>query len=85
MAKQEWQMAPLEVEKVATERNQNEAPWALAVARTGVQLCLGDNFQKNKPMEFEKMCNWIAQQLVVAKGQEIKTVPQKVVAVQQFG
>lgn len=67
MAKAEYDKTPLEVQKVASERLQGEAPWALAVARTGVQQCLGDNYQKNKPVEFEKMCNWIAQQLVHAK------------------
>lgn len=67
MAKAEYDMTPLEVQKVATKRNQEEVPWALAVASTGIQLCLGDNFKKNKPVEYEKLCNWFAQQLVVAK------------------
>lgn len=52
MAKQEYDMTPLEVQKVATKRYEETAPWALAVARTGVQQCLGDNYQKNKPVEF---------------------------------
>jgi hypothetical protein len=66
MAKQEYDKTPLEVEKVHTERLQNQAPWALAVASTGLNI-LGDNFKKNKPVEFEKLQNWIAEQLVIAK------------------
>ena len=66
MAKQEYDKTPLEVAKVSTERLKEQAPWALAIASTGLQQHLGDNFKKNKPLEFEKLQNWIAQQLVVS-------------------
>ena len=74
MAKSEFDKTPLEVAKVSTERLTNEAPWALAIAQYGVTMHLGDNFKKNKPKEFENLSNWIAQQLVVAKG-EVKSLP----------
>ncbi len=73
MAKQEYDKTPLEVAKVSTERLQNEAPWALAVARHGCNMHLGGNFKKNKPVEFENLCNWFAQQLVVAKENQADT------------
>ena len=67
MAKAEYDKTPLEVAKVSTDRLQQEAPWALAVANTGLLLHLSESFKKNKPVEFENLCNWFAQQLVVAK------------------
>lgn len=67
MAKAEYDKTPLEVAKVHTERLQEQAPWALAVAATGLTQHLGDNFKKNKPVEFEKLQNWVAEQLVAAK------------------
>jgi hypothetical protein len=69
MAKSEFDKTPLEVAKVSTERLKEQAPWALAVASTGLLQHLGDNFKKNKPTEFENLQNWIANQLVVAKNE----------------
>ena len=66
MAKQEYDKTPLEVAKVHTERLETQALWALAVASTGLTQHLGDNFKKNKPLEFEKLQNWMAEQLVAA-------------------
>jgi hypothetical protein len=71
MAKAEYDKTPLEVAKLSTERLQQEAPWALAVASTGMQQFLGDNFKKNKPVEYENLQNWIAQQLVVTKQDQV--------------
>lgn len=69
--KAEYDMTPLEVAKVHTERLQEQAPWALAVAATGLTQHLGDNFKKNKPVEFEKLQNWIAEQLVAVRQNQI--------------
>ena len=63
----ESDMTPLEVEKVSSERIKMESPWALAVAQTIIQNSLGENFQKNKPLEFEKLQNGIAMNLVIAR------------------
>jgi hypothetical protein len=67
MAKAEYDKTPLEVAQTATQRLEVQAPWALAIARTGLQNILGDNFKKNKPLEFEKLQVWFAEQLVSAK------------------
>ena len=67
MSRQEYDKTPLEVAKVSTERLETEAPWALAVAATGMQQFLGENFRKNKAVEYQNLMNWFAQQLVVAK------------------
>lgn len=50
-------MQPIDVIKVETERLQT---WSLAVARTNLNQILGDNFQKNKPVEYEKLQNLVA-------------------------
>ena len=73
MAKAEYDKTPLEVAKVSTERLENEAPWALAVASTGMQQFLGENFRKNKPVEYQNLMNWVAQQLVVASGKDSRS------------
>lgn len=71
MAKAEYDKTPLEVAKVSTERLENKAPWALAVASTGMQQFLGENFRKNKPVEYQNLMNWIAQQLVATQQKQI--------------
>lgn len=50
-------MQPIDVVKVETGRLQT---WSLAVARTNLNQILGDNFQKNKPVEYEKLQNLLA-------------------------
>ena len=69
--KAEYDKTPLEVAKVSTDRLESEAPWALAVASTGMQQFLGENFRKNKPLEYQKLMNWIAQQLIATHQRQV--------------
>lgn len=65
MAKQEYDMTTLEVVKVATERL---PMWALAAAKMDLDQVVGDSFKKNKPIEYEKLQNLLANYLVKSKG-----------------
>jgi hypothetical protein len=64
MAKQEYDKTPLEVVKVASER----LPiWARAVAQMDLDQVVGESFKKNKPVEYEKLQNILANYLVAGK------------------
>lgn len=82
MPKQEYQMTPLEVEKVATERLTENHPWALAVAQQIIESANLSEFpklKKNKdgsdekfhekyPLFFESLHNRVAEHLIRAAG-----------------
>jgi hypothetical protein len=70
MAKQEYDKTTLEVTKVATERLPT---WALAVARMDLDQVMGSNFQKTKPVEYEKLQNILANYLVAGNSKPNRT------------
>lgn len=67
----EYNLTPLEVAQVATNRLDELHPWALSVARTIVYSVFGDKYHEKKPLEFTALQNAIATNLVIARERQL--------------
>lgn len=72
--KPEYDLTPLEVVKVATEKLPS---WALSVARMDLDQVMGKSFLEKKPLEYEKLQNLLANYLVAGKNDYLFQEAQK--------
>ena len=68
--KRDSDLTPLEVEKRATERNEEFNPWALAVGQTVILNVFGEKWGEKNPLLAEKLKNQIAANIIAARDNE---------------